>query len=63
MSELSKELGVQYVLEGSVRRADDQVRVTVQLVDATTDHHLWSERYDRPLKESLPCKMRSCRRL
>src|SRR5262249_34837278 len=46
-----KELGVQYVLEGSVRRADNQVRVTAQLVDATTDHHIWAERYDRPLQD------------
>src|SRR5205085_6868438 len=51
MPELSKELGVQYVLEGSVRKADGQVRVTVQLIDAIQDHHLWTERYDRPLKD------------
>ena len=51
VQEVSKELGVRYVLEGSVRRADDQVRVTAQLIDATTGYHLWSERYDRPLKD------------
>src|SRR4029077_17684962 len=51
MSELSKELGVQYVLEGSVRRAEGQVRITTQLIDATQDHHLWAERYDRDLKD------------
>ena len=51
LSDLSKELGVQYVLEGSVRRADGQVRVTTQLIDATQDRHLWAERYDRPLKD------------
>jgi adenylate cyclase len=51
LSDLSKELGVQYVLEGSVRRADGQVRVTAQLIDATQDRHLWSERYDRPLQD------------
>jgi adenylate cyclase len=51
VQEVSKELGVQYVLEGSVRKADGQVRVTAQLIDATTDHHLWTERYDRPLKD------------
>jgi adenylate cyclase len=49
--DVGKELGVQYVLEGSVRRANDQVRITAQLVDATTDSHLWAERYDRPLKD------------
>jgi TolB-like protein/cytochrome c-type biogenesis protein CcmH/NrfG len=51
MPDLSKELGVQYVLEGSIRKAGDQVRITTQLIDATTDHHLWSEHYDRPLQD------------
>src|SRR5712692_4473850 len=51
VQEVSKELGVQYVLEGSVRKADSQIRITAQLVDATTGHHLWSERYDRPLQD------------
>jgi adenylate cyclase len=49
--EVSTQLGVRYVLEGSVRRSDNQVRITAQLIDATTGGHLWSERYDRPLKE------------
>src|SRR5262249_58409595 len=49
--EVSKELGVQYVLEGSVRKADGQVRITAQLIDATQDHHLWTELYDRPLRD------------
>ncbi len=39
------------MLEGSVRKASDQVRITVQLVDTGTDSHLWAERYDRPLKD------------
>jgi adenylate cyclase len=47
---VSKELGVRYVLAGSVRRADSQVRITAQLIDATTGGHLWSERYDRSLQ-------------
>src|SRR5262249_21307792 len=51
VQEVSKELGVHYVLEGSVRKAGDQVRVTAQLIDATTDQHLWAERYDRPLTD------------
>ncbi len=50
VQDISKELGVRYVLEGSVRKADDQVRVTAQLIDTPTGGHLWSERYDRPLK-------------
>jgi adenylate cyclase len=42
---------VRYVLEGSVRKTDEQVRINAQLVDATTGHHVWAERYDRPLKD------------
>jgi len=42
---VAEDLGVRYVLEGSVRKADNQVRITVQLIDATTGHHLWAERY------------------
>jgi adenylate cyclase len=49
--DISRELGVRYVLEGSVRKVGEQVRITTQLIDATTDHHLWSERYDRSLKD------------
>ncbi|MGE0821272.1 MAG: tetratricopeptide repeat protein [Candidatus Binatia bacterium] len=51
IQDVSKELGVQYVLEGSVRRANDQVRITVQLIDAATDSHLWAQRYDRQRKD------------
>jgi len=47
----ARELGVQYVLEGSVRKAGNRVRVTVQLIDAETDRHLWAERYDRELPD------------
>ncbi len=51
VQDISRELGVRYVLEGSIRKADNRVRVTAQLIDATTGGHLWSERYDRPLQE------------
>jgi len=51
VEQVSKELGVQYMVEGSVRKADNRVRITTQLVDATTGHHLWAERYDRELKD------------
>src|SRR5712692_6446869 len=51
VEQVSGELGVRYVLEGSVRKANNQVRITAQLVDAPTGHHLWAERYDRPLQE------------
>jgi len=49
--QVGRELGVRYVLEGSVRKAGDKVRVTAQLIDATTEKHLWAERYDRELKD------------
>ena len=51
MQDVRKELGVRYVLEGSVQKAREQVRIVTQLIDTTTDSHLWSERYDRPLKD------------
>jgi len=51
IQQVGKELGVRYVLEGSVRKAGDRVRITAQIVDATTGGHLWSERYDRELKD------------
>jgi TolB-like protein/class 3 adenylate cyclase/TolA-binding protein len=44
--QVAEELGVRYVLEGSVRRAGEKVRINAQLIDATTGHHLWAERYD-----------------
>jgi len=47
--QVAEELGVRYVLEGSVRRAGDQVRINAQLIDATTDGHLWADRYDGSL--------------
>ncbi|MEJ2286383.1 MAG: tetratricopeptide repeat protein, partial [Desulfobacterales bacterium] len=43
---IAKELGVKYVLEGSVRRAGDEVRINAQLIDAVTDHHVWADRFD-----------------
>jgi TolB-like protein/Tfp pilus assembly protein PilF len=51
VKQVARELGVRYVLEGSVRKSEDRVRITAQLIDATTGHHLWSERYDRDLKD------------
>jgi TolB-like protein/predicted Zn-dependent protease len=50
VEEVGRELGVRYVLEGSVQKASDQVRIVAQLIAATTGGHIWSERYDRPLK-------------
>ena len=51
VQEVSNDLGVRYVLEGSVRKVANRVRITAQLVDATTGGHLWAERYDRDLKD------------
>jgi len=51
IKQVSEELGVRYVLEGSVRRSGEKVRITAQLIDAMTGYHLWAERYDRDLKE------------
>jgi adenylate cyclase len=50
VQQVSEELGVRYVLEGSFRKAGDRVRIMAQLIDALTGHHLWAERYDRDLK-------------
>jgi adenylate cyclase len=51
VKQVAEELGVQYVLEGSVQRAGGKVRVTAQLIDALKGHHLWADRYDREWKE------------
>jgi adenylate cyclase len=51
VQEIGKELGVRYVLEGSVQKASNQVRITAQLLDATTGGHLWTERFDRPFTD------------
>jgi TolB-like protein/Tfp pilus assembly protein PilF len=49
--EVAHDLGVRYVLEGSVRKAGNRIRVTAQLIDSTTDGHIWAERYDRDLTD------------
>ena len=51
LKEVSKEMGVRYIVEGSVRKGGNKVRITAQLIDATEDHHLWSERWDRNLDD------------
>ena len=48
---VAHELGVRFVLEGSVRKAGNRVRVTAQLIDAETGHHVWAERYDREMED------------
>ena len=49
--QVAREFGVDYIAEGSVRKAGDRVRVTVQLIDGETEAHLWAERYDRKLED------------
>jgi adenylate cyclase len=51
VQQVSEELGVQYVIEGSVRKGGNKIRVTAQLIDALTGNHLWAERYDRNLND------------
>jgi TolB-like protein/Flp pilus assembly protein TadD len=51
VQKVGRELGVHYVLEGSVQRSGDRVRITAQLVDAKSGNHVWAERYDRDLKD------------
>jgi adenylate cyclase len=51
VQKFARELGVQYVVEGSVRKAGKRVRITVQLIDAETNRHVWAERYDRELED------------
>jgi adenylate cyclase len=48
---IGRDLGVRYVLEGSIQKFGDQIRITVQLIDAKNGHHLWAEKYDRELKD------------
>jgi adenylate cyclase len=48
---VGKELGVGYVIEGSIRKSGDRLRITAQLIDAQSGHHLWAERYDRDMRD------------
>jgi adenylate cyclase len=51
VQQVSRELGVRYVVEGSVQRSDDKIRITAQLIDALRGEHMWAENYDRDLKD------------
>ncbi len=51
VTKIGRTLGVQYVVEGSIRKAGDQVRITAQLIEAETGNHVWAERYDRELED------------
>jgi TolB-like protein len=60
---VAEELGVRYVLEGSVRRAGDQVRINAQLIDAVTGGHLWAERYDGSVTDVFALQDRVARNI
>ena len=51
LKKVSRELGVRYVLEGSIQKSGDRVRINAQLIDAISDQHLWAEHYDRDMKD------------
>lgn len=53
IQDISREMGVRYVLEGSVQRIEGRLRILAQLSDATTGEQLWAERYDLELKDTL----------
>jgi pimeloyl-ACP methyl ester carboxylesterase len=57
---IARELGCRYVVEGSVRKLGDRMRVTAQLIDAPTDRHLWAERYDRRLEDAFQLQDEIC---
>jgi adenylate cyclase len=61
--QVGRELGVRYVLEGSVRRAGDRIRISAQLIDATTGAHRWAERYDRKLEDTFAVQDEVARRI
>lgn len=60
MRTIARELGCRYLVEGSVRRIDDRMRVTAQLIDAHTDQHLWAERYDRQATDAFALQDEIC---
>lgn len=63
VEQIAQELGVRYVLEGSVRRADDRLRINVQLIDGVTGGHLWAERYDTTTADVFDVQDRITRRV
>ena len=58
---IGRDLGVRYVVEGSVRVMGERIRITAQLIDASSGNHLWSERYDRGVEKLSMFRMRSCK--
>src|SRR5213075_544241 len=63
LAQIAKQLGVANILEGSVQKAADQVRVNVQLINAQTDSHLWADTYDRKLTDILGVESEIAKRI
>ena len=63
VKQVGRDLGVRYVLEGSVRKVGNRLRITVQLIDTTTAAHVWAERYDRELTDIFEVQDDICRRI
>ncbi len=63
VQQVAAELGVGHLLEGSIQRSGDRLRITAQLIDATTGHHLWAERHDRPAREIFALQDEIVRRI
>jgi adenylate cyclase len=61
--QVSRELRVRYIIEGSVRKANDRIRITAQLVDAMTGYHMWAQRYDRDLQDMFAVQEDIARRI
>jgi adenylate cyclase len=61
--QVSRELGARYVIEGSVRKANNRIRITAQLIDAKTDYHMWAESYDRDLQDVFAVQGEIARRI
>ena len=61
--QVSRELGVRYVIEGSVRKADNRIRITAQLIDANTGYHMWAQYYDRDLQDVFAVQEEIARRI
>jgi adenylate cyclase len=61
--QVSQELGVRYMIEGSVRKANERMRITAQLIDATTGFHMWGERYDREVQDIFTVQEDIARRI
>ena len=61
--QVSRELGVRYLIEGSVRKADNRVRITAQLIDANTGYHMWAQYYDRDLQDVFAVQEEIARRI